>query len=142
MPVVPDVAIATHGYCFACFWVCAYAAACSHKDHKEYMQKVFFMCFMCKCFLKRFPMLQGPKACMGPGTGLGQANLYWSENFGTYRVWPSEGAHASFAPRGWKQRALQTHVERQLGYCEIEHVSSPISQLFAVRLCLTLCLSA
>lgn len=66
--------------------------------------------------------LQAPKACMGPGTGLGQANLYWSENFGSYRVWPSEGAHASFAPRGWKQRALQTHVERQLGYCEIEHV--------------------
>ena len=60
---------------------------------------------------------------MGPGTGLGQANLYWSENFGGYRVWPSEGAHASFAPRGWKQRALQTHVERQLGYCEVEHVS-------------------
>ena len=70
-----------------------------------------------------FPFLQGPKACMGPGTGLGQANLYWSENFGDYRVWPSEGAHASFAPRGWKQRALQTHVERQLGYCEVEHVS-------------------
>lgn len=65
---------------------------------------------------------KGPKACMGPGTGLGQANLYWSENFGDYRVWPSEGAHASFAPRGWKQRALQTHVERQLGYCEVEHV--------------------
>ena len=59
---------------------------------------------------------------MGPGTGLGQANLYWSENFGGYRVWPSEGAHASFAPRGWKQRALQTFIERQLGYCEIEHV--------------------
>ncbi|KAL0019295.1 hypothetical protein WJX79_007690, partial [Trebouxia sp. C0005] len=65
---------------------------------------------------------KGPKGCMGPGTGLGQANLYWSENFGGYRVWPSEGAHASFAPRGWKQRALQTHVERQLGYCEVEHV--------------------
>lgn len=65
---------------------------------------------------------KAPKACMGPGTGLGQANLYWSENFGSYRVWPSEGAHASFAPRGWKQRALQTHVERQLGYCEVEHV--------------------
>lgn len=85
------------------------------------------------------PLLQGPKACMGPGTGLGQANLYWSENFGDYRVWPSEGAHASFAPRGWKQRALQTHVERQLGYCEVEHVC-PASQMpFALILC---CISA
>ena len=68
--------------------------------------------------------VQAPIACMGPGTGLGQANLYWSENFGGYRVWPSEGAHASFAPRGWKQRALQTFAERQLGYCEVEHVST------------------
>ena len=69
--------------------------------------------------------MQAPVACMGPGTGLGEANLYWSEHFGGYRVWPSEGAHASFAPRGWKQRALQTYVERQLGYCEVEHVSHP-----------------
>ena len=66
---------------------------------------------------------QGPKAVMGPGTGLGQANLYWSQNLDGYRVWPSEGSHSSFAPRGWKQRALQTFVERQLGYCEVEHVS-------------------
>lgn len=71
---------------------------------------------------------------MGPGTGLGQANLYWSENFGGYRVWPSEGAHASFAPRGWKQRALQTHVERQLGYCEVEHVSQPTCMKLAWKL--------
>ena len=70
---------------------------------------------------------------MGPGTGLGQANLYWSENFGDYRVWPSEGAHASFAPRGWKQRALQTHVERQLGYCEVEHVSLGCVALIAMH---------
>ena len=74
---------------------------------------------------------------MGPGTGLGQANLYWSENFGDYRVWPSEGAHASFAPRGWKQRALQTHVERQLGYCEVEHVS-PATKTAICTACLLL----
>eukprot|EP00891_Asterochloris_glomerata_P007788 jgi/Astpho2/7788/e_gw1.00117.63.1_t len=71
--------------------------------------------------VKARPM--GPKAVMGPGTGLGQANLYWSQNLDGYRVWPSEGSHSSFAPRGWKQRALQTFVERQLGYCEVEHVA-------------------
>jgi glucokinase len=70
---------------------------------------------------------------MGPGTGLGQANLYWSMNFGSYRVWPSEGSHSSFAPRGWKQRALQTHVERQLGYCEVEHVSTVLSTVHIVH---------
>lgn len=50
---------------------------------------------------------QGPKAVLGPGTGLGQAQVLWDEGLGGYRVWPSEGSHATFAPRGWKQRALQ-----------------------------------
>ena len=44
---------------------------------------------------------------LGPGTGLGQAQVLWDEGLGGYRVWPSEGSHATFAPRGWKQRALQ-----------------------------------
>lgn len=51
--------------------------------------------------------VQGPKAVLGPGTGLGQAQVLWDEGLGGYRVWPSEGSHATFAPRGWKQRALQ-----------------------------------
>ena len=50
---------------------------------------------------------QGPKVVLGPGTGLGEAQLFWDEIQGGYRVWPSEGSHACFAPRGWKQRALQ-----------------------------------
>lgn len=58
--------------------------------------------------------LQGPIALLGPGTGLGQANLFWddspsSPNSG-YRVYPSEGSHAGFAPRGWRQRALQARL--------------------------------
>lgn len=62
---------------------------------------------------------------LGPGTGLGEAQLFWDVTAGGYRVWPSEGAHAQFAPRGWRQRALQAFVESELGYCEVEHVSSP-----------------
>jgi len=50
---------------------------------------------------------QGPKAVLGPGTGLGEAQLFWDEIQGGYKVWPSEGSHSGFAPRGWKQRALQ-----------------------------------
>lgn len=76
-------------------------------------------------------MLQGPKAVLGPGTGLGEAQLFWDSASGGYRVWPSEGAHAQFAPRGWRQRALQAHIEAQLGYCEVEHVSSRASLLAA-----------
>lgn len=59
---------------------------------------------------------------LGPGTGLGQAQLFWDNYQNNYKVFPSEGAHAAFAPRGWKQRALQAWVENKLGYCEIEHV--------------------
>ncbi|KAK9817143.1 hypothetical protein WJX72_010262 [[Myrmecia] bisecta] len=74
--------------------------------------------------LNEVPVMdKAPKAVMGPGTGLGEANLFWDENFGSYRVWPSEGSHATFAPRGWKQRALQAFVEQELGYCELEHVA-------------------
>ena len=51
--------------------------------------------------------MQGPKVVLGPGTGLGEAQLFWDDVQGGYRVWPSEGSHACFAPRGWKQRALQ-----------------------------------
>ena len=54
--------------------------------------------------------VQGPIAVLGPGTGLGQANLFWDDNPSApssgYRVYPSEGSHAGFAPRGWRQRAL------------------------------------
>ncbi len=40
------------------------------------------------------------------------------------RVVPSEGSHATFAPRGWKQRALQAFAEAELGqHCEVEHVA-------------------
>lgn len=57
---------------------------------------------------------------LGPGTGLGQAQLFWDADEGHYRVWPSEGAHGGFAPRGWRQRALCGSVEDALGYCEVK----------------------
>lgn len=66
---------------------------------------------------------KGPKAVLGPGTGLGQAQLFWDDRLESYRVQPSEGAHATFAPRGWKQRALQAHVEKERGHCSVERVA-------------------
>ena len=65
---------------------------------------------------------KGPKVVLGPGTGFGQAQLFWNEDWGTYQVYPSEGGHADFSPRGWKQRQLNQHVEALLGCCETEHV--------------------
>ena len=69
------------------------------------------------------PVPRGPKVVLGPGTGLGQAQLLWDAEDGAYRVWPSEGAHAGWGGRGWKQRALSAAVEADLGYCEVEHVA-------------------
>lgn len=66
---------------------------------------------------------RAPIAVLGPGTGLGQAQLMWCEGVGGYRVWPSEGAHAGFAPRGAAQRSLHASLEAELGYVTVEHVA-------------------
>ena len=66
---------------------------------------------------------RGPIAVLGPGTGLGEAQLFWDDGIGSYRVQASEGSHATFAPRGWKQRALQAKVEAERGHCSVERVA-------------------
>mmetsp|Transcript_32908 Transcript_32908/g.72684 ORF Transcript_32908/g.72684 Transcript_32908/m.72684 type:complete len:410 (-) Transcript_32908:761-1990(-) len=66
---------------------------------------------------------KAPKVVMGPGTGLGAAQLMWDEGKHAYKVWPGEGAHATFAPRGWKQKALAKYVSHKYHHCEIEQVA-------------------
>jgi len=66
---------------------------------------------------------KGPIAVLGPGTGLGEAQLFWNDELDDYKVYPSEGSHATFAPRGWKQRALQALVEAERGHCSVERVA-------------------
>lgn len=72
---------------------------------------------------KRSPTHKGPIVCMGPGTGLGVAQVVWDDSLKRYRVLPSEGAHGTFAPRGALQRELQAWVEVREGYCETEQVA-------------------
>ena len=60
---------------------------------------------------------------MGPGTGLGAAQLFWDTGKAAYTVVPGEGAHATFAPRGWRQQALASWVTTRIGHCEIEEVA-------------------
>ena len=62
--------------------------------------------------------VQGPRAVLGPGTGLGEAQLIWDDRFEGYKVYASEGAHSTFAPRGDIQRQLHAFVEQKFGYCE------------------------
>eukprot|EP01024_Parvocaulis_polyphysoides_P054751 TRINITY_DN5545_c0_g1_i1.p1 TRINITY_DN5545_c0_g1~~TRINITY_DN5545_c0_g1_i1.p1 ORF type:complete len:476 (+),score=78.46 TRINITY_DN5545_c0_g1_i1:172-1599(+) len=73
---------------------------------------------------------KAPMVVLGPGTGLGEAQMMWDTGMNMYKVWPSEGSHADFAPRGWKQQKLLEFCEIQLlsqdengGHCEVEHVA-------------------
>lgn len=66
---------------------------------------------------------KAPKVVMGPGTGLGAAQLFWDSGLEAYKVVPGEGAHATFAPRGWRQMALTAYVTARMGHCEIEEVA-------------------
>ncbi len=56
------------------------------------------------------PEKDGNKAMIGAGTGLGQAALYWDGR--RYRVTPTEGGHAGFAPQGEQQRELLAYLEK------------------------------
>ncbi|MFZ0211313.1 MAG: glucokinase [Candidatus Acidiferrales bacterium] len=59
------------------------------------------------------PGARGNAAVISPGTGLGEAGLYWD---GTQH-WPvaSEGGHSSFAPRNELQDELLVHLRAQFG---------------------------
>ena len=58
---------------------------------------------------------EGPKVCLGPGTGLGVCVV---TRPGV--VTAGEGGHAGFAPRGDAQRALHAWVEGREGFVELE----------------------
>ncbi|GLC58285.1 hypothetical protein PLESTB_001341700 [Pleodorina starrii] len=74
--------------------------------------------------LNKAPVVpKAPKVVMGPGTGLGAAQLMWDTGMQAYKVWPGEGSHATFAPRGWKQKDLTRYVTNLYGHCEIEQVA-------------------
>lgn len=55
----------------------------------------------------------GNMAVIAPGTGLGEAVLYWDGV--RHRPMPSEGGHADFAPRDDRQIALLRHLRARFG---------------------------
>jgi len=70
---------------------------------------------------------QGAIAVLGAGTGLGQGYLI-PQSSGKYRVFPSEGSHADFAPRSDLEFQLITYLKErhQLERISTERVVSGI----------------
>jgi glucokinase len=65
---------------------------------------------------------QGNGAVISPGTGLGEAGLYWDGK----QHWPvaSEGGHSSFAPQDALQDELMRYLRAQFGHVSWERVLS------------------
>jgi glucokinase len=59
------------------------------------------------------PTAPGPKAVLGPGTGLGVSYIAYHD--GAYIPCPSEGGHALFAPFDEETEQLAKYVTRKLG---------------------------
>lgn len=73
---------------------------------------------------------EGPRAVIGAGTGLGVAFMTWQD--GEYRVHPSEGGHADFAPVDEVQDGLLYYLRRQYRRVSYERVlsGSGLAQVF------------
>jgi glucokinase len=68
------------------------------------------------------PEAEGNRAVISPGTGLGEAGLYWDGE--RHRVIASEGGHADFAPRTELQVALWRFLAARLRHVSYERVCS------------------
>lgn len=67
---------------------------------------------------------EGPIAVVAPGTGLGEAFLFWDGN--RYRAIPSEGGHTDFAPATALELELLAFLQPRLGHVSYERVCSGI----------------
>jgi glucokinase len=65
-----------------------------------------------------------PIAIVAPGTGLGEAYLYWSGD--SYRAIPTEGGHTDFGPATPLELELLTYLMPRLGHVSYEKVCSGI----------------
>jgi glucokinase len=68
------------------------------------------------------PDARGNRCVVSPGTGLGQAGLFWDGR--KHRVWGCEGGHADFAPRNDLEIALLEHLIKLYGHVSCERVVS------------------
>ena len=64
----------------------------------------------------------GNQAVIAPGTGLGEAGMYWDGS--QHQVFACEGGHADFAPQGELQIELLHFLESRYGHVSYERVLS------------------
>ena len=68
------------------------------------------------------PEHRATRAVIAAGTGLGEAILFWDGE--RYRVAPSEGGQADFAPRTELEIQLLTHLNKQMPHVSCEEIVS------------------
>jgi len=68
------------------------------------------------CLNQGTPSPHGPLAVIAPGTGLGEAMMFWDGQ--RYRAQPTEGGHALFSPATRQQLALADFVLARQGRAE------------------------
>jgi glucokinase len=64
----------------------------------------------------------GNQAVIAPGTGLGEAGLFWDGN--RHLVFACEGGHSDFAPRGELQIELLRYLTKRFGHVSYERILS------------------
>jgi glucokinase len=64
----------------------------------------------------------GNGAIIAPGTGLGEAGLYWSDN--AFYPFATEGGHTDFAPRDQSDWELLQYLQSKFGHVSWERVVS------------------
>jgi glucokinase len=65
---------------------------------------------------------EGNLAIIAPGTGLGEAGLFWDGS--CYHPFATEGGHSDFGPRGEEDIALYRYLQQQFGHVSWERVVS------------------
>lgn len=75
-----------------------------------------------KTLNKGSPILEGSKAVIAPGTGLGEAFLTWDDD--SYRVHASEGGHSDFSPTSPIEIELLRFLQARFGQASLERACS------------------
>jgi glucokinase len=73
------------------------------------------------------PDARGNRCVVSPGTGLGEAGLFWDGQ--RHRVWACEGGHTDFSARSEVENALLLYLQKIHGHVSMERVVSGLGLL-------------